>query len=174
MKRYFDTVILGLGFFFLGFGIFLLSERLSPRTVVFAAVQDSPKVITPTRLTISTAEIDLPVFSASIIDKQWDISREGISYLSSTPLPGRQGNSVFYGHNWHNLLGNLKKVTPGDTIVVTNNNGDQFKYIIHFVSVVSSNETHIYQNTPDYRLTIYTCTGVLDSKRLVVTAILSN
>ncbi len=172
MKRYFDTVILGLGLFFLGFGAYLVIERNAPRDIVFASTQESPTVISPSRITISSAGIDLPVYSASIVDRQWDISKEGVSYLSSTPLPGSLGNSVYYGHNWHNLLGDLKKVKPGDLIVVKNNNGDEFIYIVHFVSVVSSNETHIYQNTSDYRLTIYTCTGLLDSKRLVVTGIL--
>ena len=172
MKRYFDTVILGLGLFFLGFGCYLVIERNAPRDIVFARTLENPTVITPSRITISSAQIDLPVYSASIVDGQWGISKEGISYLSSTPLPGNIGNSVFYGHNWHNLLGDLKKVKPGDSITVKNNNGKEFVYIVHFVSVVSPNETHIYQNTTDYRLTIYTCTGLLDSKRLVVTGIL--
>lgn len=174
MKKYFDTVILGLGIFFLAFGCYLVYERHSPREIVFASTEPSQTIVTPTRLTISSSGIDLPIYGAEIIDNKWQITTQGISYLSTSPLPGQQGNSVMYGHNWANLLGSLKKVKTGDTIEVKNSDGAVYKYVVHFISVVTPDESHIYGNTADYRLTLYTCTGFLDSKRLVVTAILEN
>lgn len=173
MKRYFDTVILGLGIFFLAFSGYLVLERETPRNLVFAESSNS-KTVTPTRITIPSIAADLPVLPAQIIDRKWDITKDGVSYLVTTPVPGSQGNSVMYGHNWSNLLGNLEKVKTGDIIEIKNSNGKTYTYIIHFISVVTPDETHIYSNTPDHRLTIYTCTGFLDSKRLVVTAILQN
>jgi LPXTG-site transpeptidase (sortase) family protein len=173
MKRYFDTVILGLGIFFLCFGGYLIFERETPRNLVFAETSNN-KIVTPTRLTIPSINLDLPILPAHIKDQKWDITKDGVSYLVKTPVPGTLGNSVMYGHNWSNLLGNLEEVKTGDIIEVKNSDGNTYAYVIHFVSVVTPDETHIYNNTSDYRLTIYTCTGFLDSKRLVVTAILKN
>ncbi len=173
MKRYFDTLFIGLGLFFLGFGCFLVWERQSPRQLVFAMPSDS-STVTPIRLSIQSIDLDLPILSAPIQDGKWAITKDGVSYLSTSPLPGTLGNSVFYGHNWANLLGNLGQVKTGDEVIVSLSNGQVVEYRIHFISVVTPDETHIYQNTADYRLTLYTCTGLLDSKRLVVTAILES
>ncbi len=171
MKRYLDTVILGLGIFFLGFGTYLVIERHTPAHVYASVIEPNIKE-QPTRLTISSLDINLSIYPALIHDKKWDITKDGVSYLSTSPLPGDHGNSVLYGHNWPTLLGSLKHIQPGDIIEIQNNHGETFSYIVYFVSVVTPDETHIYQNTDDYRLTLYTCTGLLDSKRLVVTAIL--
>ena len=171
MKRYFDTVILGLGIFFLAFSGYLAIERTAPRDLVFATTSPS-KVVSPIRLTIDSIGLDLPVLGAKILDGKWDITKEGVSYLVTTPLPGSQGNSVMYGHNWSNLLADLKKIKTGDVIEIKNSDGKSYNYVVHFISTVTADETHIYSNTADYRLTLYTCTGFLDSKRLVVTAIL--
>lgn len=172
MKRYLDTVILGLGLFFLGFGIYLVYERISPRHPVFAnSSSQSSASTSPTRLTIPAGQIDLPILPATIINHKWELSRTGVSYLTTSPLPGHLGNSVMYGHNWGNLLGNLHAVKIGDPLVITLSDGQTLTYLVHFVSVVTPDETHIYDNTSDYRLTLYTCTGFLDSKRLVITAL---
>jgi LPXTG-site transpeptidase (sortase) family protein len=171
MKRYFDTVIIGLGLFFLGFGCFLVWERESPRQLVFAAPSDSA-VVTPIRLSIESIGLNLPIYSAPIQDGKWAITKEGVSHLSTSPLPGKIGNSVMYGHNWAGLLADLDRVQTGDTISVELSDGNVANYRIHFISIVTPDESHIYGNTPDHRLTIYTCTGFLDGKRLVVTAIL--
>ena len=174
MKRYFDTVILGLGIFFLGFGCYLVYERLAPRQLVYAANVRAQSPTSPVRLTIASIPLDLSVYPATINHGKWDLTREGISYLSTSPLPGSLGNSVMYGHNWHNLLGKLKNIQVGAPIVITDNHGQTLTYLVQFISVVTQDETHIYSNTSDYRLTLYTCTGFLDSKRLVVTAILAS
>lgn len=171
MKRYFDTLLLGLGLFFLGFGTFLVWERQSPRQLVFALPSDST-IVTPLRLSIESLGLNLPIYSASVQEGKWALTKHGVSHLSTSPLPGELGNSVFYGHNWSNLLGNLGNAKPGDSINVWLSNGQVVEYRIHFINVVTPDQSHIYRNTPDYRLTLYTCTGFLDSKRLVVTAIL--
>lgn len=171
MKRYFDTVILGLGIFFLGFTLYLVYERHAPPQSAYAQNSES-QLTTPTHLSIPSLALELPILPAQITDNKWDITKEGISYLTTSPLPGGSGNSVMYGHNWANLLGRLKHIKTGAVIEVKNSDGITHRYIVHFISIVTPDETHIYNNTADARLTLYTCTGFLDSKRLVVTAIL--
>jgi LPXTG-site transpeptidase (sortase) family protein len=168
MKRYFDTLFIGLGLFFLGFGSYLVWERESPRHLVFAS---ESSVATPIAISIESLALNLPIYPSSINEGKWETTKDGVSYLATSPLPGELGNSIIYG-NWGNLLGSLELINPGGKINIKMSSGKTLSYIVHFVTVVTPDETHIYGNTPDYRLTLYTCTGFLDSKRLVVTAIL--
>lgn len=172
MKRYLDTVILGLGIFFFCFGIYLVYERQTIKVFTYPSVISKSQSPTPIKLEIPSIKLSLPVHSATIENGKWPITTEGLSYLKSTPYPGELGNALFYGHNWPNLLGNLEDIKVGDEIIITNQSGHTFTYTVHFISIVKPTDTHIFQNTPDYRLTLYTCTGFLDTKRLVVTAIL--
>ena len=173
MKRYFDTVIIGLGLFFLGFGCFLVWERNAPKALAVALPPEGSIVKSaPTILRVDSLGLELQVIPARIVDQNWQITKDGVSYLTTSPLPGEQGNSVMYGHNWPAILGGLKHIKVGDQIQVQMSSGQHLTYTVHFVSVVTSDQTHIYANTTDYRLTLYTCTGFLDTKRLVVTAIL--
>ncbi len=173
MKRYFDTVIIGLGLFFLGFGCFLVWERNTPKAIAVAQTPEGSIVKSaPTLIRVDSLGLELQVIPARIVDQNWQITKDGVSYLTTSPLPGEQGNSVMYGHNWPAILGGLKHIKVGDQIQVQMSNGQHFTYTVHFVSVVTPDQSHIYANTSDYRLTLYTCTGFLDTKRLVVTAIL--
>jgi LPXTG-site transpeptidase (sortase) family protein len=171
MKRYLDTVILGLGIFFFCFGSYLVHERQTTKSFTYTSVIPSSISPNPIKLEIPRIKLSLPVHSAVIENGKWPITTEGVSYLKSTPYPGELGNTLFYGHNWPNLLGNLENTKVGDEIIITNQTGNTFIYTVHFISIVKPTDTHIFQNTSDHRLTLYTCSGLLDSKRLVVTAI---
>jgi LPXTG-site transpeptidase (sortase) family protein len=172
MKRYFDTVILGLGIVFLLFGCYLVWERTAPVNKVRAgSVSTQSTSAFPFRLVIPNHNIDVPIVASNITNGSWETTREGVSYLTSTALPGEAGNSVIYGHNWPNLLGNLKNVKPGDKIDVYKG-GEKYTYTVHYTMVVSPDQTHITFDTSDSRLTVYTCTGFLDAKRFVAVGIL--
>lgn len=75
-----------------------------------------------------------------------------------------------YGHNWTSILGNLPKVKTGDVITVTMHDGKKKDFRIEYTAVVTPDQDYIIDNTNDVRLTLYTCTGFLDSKRFVVVA----
>lgn len=175
MKLIFNLVILCSGLTLLLYGAYLVALRHRPVQLVQASTQIPQEVVTslPTHLEIPSLALELPIYPAEIVGGRWQTTSEGISYLTSSPLPGDVGNSVMYGHNWPNLLGNLHNIQPGDTISVYFGS-KRLDYVVHFVSVVSPAETSIYADTPDTRLTLYTCTGFLDSKRLVVTAQLAS
>ncbi|MBI3981065.1 sortase [Candidatus Microgenomates bacterium] len=165
------------GLFFLSWSAFLFWERNNPARLSFA-INKTYKVPTfsaqgqkPIRLKIDSQKIDLPVFPASLELEKWSDTKEGVSFLNSSALPGEKGNSVFYGHNWANLLGNLNKVKRGDKIEVFLEGGKKYTYYIYSTSVVTPDQTHIILPTNDTRLTIYTCTGLFDSRRFVAVAV---
>lgn len=165
----------GIGFLLFVLGAFLVWERNDPNRLSFRSYQQSSRSqetsVKPTLLSIPSVNISLPIYEAAIVKGKWQDTKSGVSYLSSSPVPGAIGNSIVYGHNWANLLGNLTKVKPGDEISVSFTSGKIKQFIVKFVTVVTPDETHILNQTSDNRLTIYTCTGWFDSKRLVVTAI---
>lgn len=131
----------------------------------FSVEQNAPKT-----LYIPKIGKVLAISPGQVVDNRWVISETGVSYLTTTPLPGSSGNSVLYGHNKWDILGRLVDLKPGDIIYVVSQKGDIAKYTVFETKEVTPNQVEILNNTSDSRLTIYTCTGFLDSARFVVVA----
>jgi len=108
-----------------------------------------------------------------MINDEWETTDKGVSFLDTSAIPGQLGNSIMYGHNWNSLLGNLKNVSPGQKIEIIDKNGLVTEFIVEIVQEVDPSNSDILAPTNDKRLTLYTCSGFLDSKRLVVTAFLA-
>jgi LPXTG-site transpeptidase (sortase) family protein len=173
----FGKILIFLGILLLIFGNYLVYERYSSKKLEFESVKTvktANSTSTPVKITIPSLGIENTIYGAKIIDNNWETTTRGISYLSDSPVPGEKGNSILYGHNWPSLLGNLTKIKTGDKINVTMDNGEERIFIVKFTYEVNPNQTQILNPTNDRRITIYTCTGFLDSKRFVVTALLEN
>ncbi|HUD18829.1 MAG TPA: sortase [Patescibacteria group bacterium] len=177
MARFAAIIFLTIGCSFLALGLFLMWQRNDPNSLAFYG----PDMVTlqtasasaqmPVRFSIPAARINLPVYPSVITEHTWADTKKGVSFLKTSPLPGEIGNSIIYGHNWNVLLGRLTTVKPGDKIFVTY--PDSLKvFTVRFTATISPNETFILKPTTDRRITVYTCTGFLDSKRFVVTATL--
>lgn len=168
MKRILGALYLSISICLLSYGAFLIYERTTPiptqQNKSLSQFHDSIF-----QLEIPSAHIVLPVYSASITGTTWQTTKRGVSYLSTSPLPGEPGNSVLYGHNWPNLLQPLHTVKPGNSIFITRL-GKTTRFIVRYVTIVEANEHSVYAASTSTKLTIYTCTGFLDTKRLVVTA----
>lgn len=139
-----------------------------------AHVQNTPvkkEKILPTRIIIKDVGIDLPIYPAKVENNTWETTENGVSYLTSSPLPGEKGNSVIYGHNWANLFGPLVNIQTGKEVDVEFADHSKKKFTVEYTSVVSPDESTILAPSNDKRITLYTCTGFLDSKRFVVVAI---
>lgn len=158
----------------MAFAAYLLYQRNFSNPLTFKA---KPQVIQntggqfPKSIEIPSIKANLDIVPASIHGKSWETTSNGVSYLKSTPLPGSKGNSVIYGHNWKSILGNLPQVKPGQKIWITMNDGVKKEFKVEYTATVDPSQTYIIDNTKDSRVTIYTCTGFLDSKRFVVVAL---
>jgi len=154
---------------------FLIYERFYPLSPVFAAASSEKSTASasvPVNLKISALGIDLPVVAARSVSGRFPTTREGITYLKDSSLPGEPaGVAVFYGHNWPRLLGNLKEIQVGQTITLGLQDSE-ITYRVDSIVVVSPSEASVLSPVPDWagRLILYTCSGFLDSRRLVVTA----
>lgn len=152
-----------------GLAGYLIFQRTAPVSKPsIDQIQASPSATL--NIAIPVLDIDLPVYQAKLSGTKWEYSTKGISHLSNTPWPGQPGNSVFYGHNWPNLLGKLNAIKIGDIFKISTVDGHELTYKVHQIDVVSPDHVEILDNTSDDRLTLFTCTGFLDSKRLVVWA----
>jgi len=151
---------------------FLIYQRNTPRRLAFDVENTVERVeneLYPTRITIDSLGIELPVAQSSIVDGKFQTTSKAVSFLTSSSAPGK-GNSVIYGHNWTSLFGDLVLAKPGMDITVSLNTGETKKYVVTSTAVVTPSQTEILDETEDSRLTIYTCTGFLDSKRFVTVA----
>ncbi|HRN70412.1 MAG TPA: sortase [Candidatus Woesebacteria bacterium] len=173
--RFISKVLITIGLLCIAIGSFLLWERNNPNRLAFTTYTQTNYQNTqliPVRIDIPSIQVNLPIVQSRIEQSNWNTTKDGVSYLSSSPIPGKKGNSILYGHNWSNLLGNLPQVKPGETIEIEYNNGSKNIFTIHSMGVVTPDQTHVLSSSNDTRITLYTCTGFLDSKRLVVTAVL--
>ena len=166
-------------FFFFGIICILLSLylvwiRYTPQSLAFNSLPPSTYTSTsqktPVRIDIARLNISLAIYPMTQTRGKWMATDKGVAYLSSTPLPGERGNSVLYGHNWPNLLGHLVAIRPGDDIIITFSDGTTKHFQVAFTTTVTPDETHVLSQGQDSRITLYTCTGFLDSKRFVAVA----
>src|SRR3990167_10367718 len=157
------------------YSIILLIQRYNPNRLMFhgkvpAFYSDQTNKNIPIAFGIPELGIDLPVIPAYIKKDKWDTTTGGISWLIASPIPGELGNSILYGHNWNSLLGDLENAQTGYTVEILYKNSVKRYFRISYIAIVNPNQIHVLNQTNDARLTIYTCTGFLDQKRLVVTA----
>jgi LPXTG-site transpeptidase (sortase) family protein len=124
----------------------------------------------PVGIKIDSINLSLPIIESKMTNGKWETTSKGVSFLDNSAIPGEIGNSIMYGHNWTSILGGIKDVKPGQKIEILHDSGAVSTYIVETVQEVSPNDAGILSQTDDIRLTLYTCSGFLDSKRLVVTA----
>ena len=148
--------------------------RYSPHRLAFSGYTPPKRQVVqnlhPTRIVIESVGIDIPVSEAEYTTT-WTLHSDGASHLSTSPVPGSVGNSIIYGHNWSGIFANLVRVRPGERIQIVLSDGTTEVFEVHAIDVVAADAIEVLQKTTDIRLTLYTCTGLFDQDRFVVTAI---
>ena len=124
----------------------------------------------PKTISIPSLQINLSVTPSQIVNGTWEIPRNSAGFLATSAKPGANGNIIIYGHNKNNILGNLKKVTKGDMVEIETEDRKVHVYIISGKTIVDPKDIALLSQTGHEVLTIHTCTGFLDSKRLIITA----
>lgn len=173
LSRLFITI--GILCYILGiYNIWLINtpNRLSFNSYSYAQEPQNRSKQVPTRIEITSIGINLPIIRSQIVDEQWQTTDVGVSYLGSSPVPGEIGNSVIYGHNWVSLFGNLPSILPGDEVKIEYEDKSTKTFLVKYTSTVTPETTSILAPTNDKRITLYTCSGFLDSERFVAVAFL--
>jgi LPXTG-site transpeptidase (sortase) family protein len=173
LNKYYPLFLIFLGFLLMSFaaGYRFYSERI----LSFSATPSNANAFenqknTPTRITIPKVKIDVPVEVSSIRDGVWGISNHGASFLDISAGIGSGGNIVMYGHNKAKIFGYIRNLKKGDLIELQDKDGVKHVYKVEETRVVEPNNLTYVEPKDKETLTLYTCTGLFDSKRHIVVA----
>lgn len=121
----------------------------------------------PTRITIPSLSLSLPVAPANIADNRWTLYEDKVSWLVTSKTPGG-GNVILFAHNREELFGDLKNLRLGERITVESA-GQKYSYLVKEKRKVTPSDVEAVLSEEN-RLTLYTCEGSFDQKRLIVIA----
>lgn len=127
----------------------------------------------PTRIIIPSQKIDLPIVEAKIINGYWEISETSASHGVGSANPKEKGNIVIFAHAREGLFYNLKDIKEDDEIQIFTKEGLR-KYTVFEILSVYPDQIEVIRPTKNETLTLYTCTGFADEKRLIVKALPMN
>lgn len=156
--------------------IFLIVIRIYPSSgppyqtaLVPTITQKISKTFSPpAAISIPAVNLNLPVAAATIVNNQWTLFDDRVSWLTTSKMPG-EGNVILFAHNRAHLFGDLKKVETGAEITVQS--GDKkYSYLVTEKRKVTPNDVEAVLSDGD-QLTLYTCDGSFDQKRLIVIAV---
>lgn len=114
--------------------------------------------------------VDSPISEQVFDNNNWTISEKEASYLKQSAKPGENGNIIIYGHNTREIMGNIRALKGNEVITLTTKNGEERNYQISLITEVNPDQTQYLLPTQEETLTLYTCSGFLDSKRFIVQA----
>ncbi len=144
----------------------VLSFKAAPIVVANAELRGS----VPTKVSIVQTGMQVDVLPTTIIDGIWQIPDGSAAYLESSARPKEDGNIIVYGHNKKDIFGPLHEVELGDTVDISAADGTKYSYTVAEIRVVKPDAVGEVLPTDQEVLTIYTCTGLFDSQRLVIKA----
>lgn len=160
---------------------FILSQPRKPTTyeassfssepvkIESGLLKGKPKGELPLRVIIPSLKIDVAVRPAKIIGGYWEVFEDSAGFGLGSAYPGEVGNTVIFAHTRPGLFQPLKDIKEG-TVVYVFTPGKWFSYKVEKITEVFPNQVEVIAPTPDETLTLYTCSGFADQKRLIVTA----
>lgn len=180
-KNHSENSKLTLGLALLVMGIILLSNIFQPKKVESSSFESEPVKISgfsenasdesqfPQRILIPEIQTDLNVQSAKLVNGYWEVFNDKAGWGEGTGVPGKNGNQVIFAHARDGLFGNLKYSEIGMKIYVFSKE-NWYSYEITEIKEVTPDQTEVIEPSDNEMLTLYTCSGFADSKRLIVMA----
>lgn len=171
MKRYNLFIVFGILLIVIGI---LLLGRLRMLTLPIgessiAKAHDLP--LWPKYIRIKSIGLNAGVSPGGYKDGKWVLDDNLVLYLPSSDRLGQGGNTILYAHNKENLFGNLKKVSVGDVVALGAANGEMYNYSIYSIEYIKPYQMEKISTNLKDTITLFTCDGWFDEKRLVVKAI---
>lgn len=133
-------------------------------------------------ITIQHINVHAPVLYDAPDNKEstfQNLLRNGVVHYPQTAKPGRQGNTVIFGHSSGRLLApgdykfifsKLEQLKRDDTILI-NYEGVLYTYKVDDMRIVSAYDMSVLRQANDHRLTLITCYPVgSNEKRYIVSA----
>lgn len=124
----------------------------------------------PIYINIPAVGVKLLVEEAHIVGDIWEISYDAASHLNKSANLSEDGNVVIYGHNRNSLFGPIRWLSEGDLIEVTSEEDGKYTFKVAKTFITTPDDIQYVLPKETETLTLYTCTGFLDSKRHIVIA----
>jgi LPXTG-site transpeptidase (sortase) family protein len=166
-RKVFGRILMSAGVFAILTTIFLTQMAyIAPNKQTIVLSQEIPANIYPISITFNnhTFQVEKGTFKYGL----WPLSDSNPTYLESSGIPGSSGNIIIYGHNKPAIFGNLSALKEGSEVHLTTNNNQTLTYKINSIKKVFPQDVEILQQGSEEQLTLFTCTGLFDSMRLVV------
>ena len=170
-----------LGLALMALGVILIYGQFSgknePESYTFAnepvdisgLSQETESENLPVRIVIPRLSINLDVKKAEIVDGYWEVFTDSAAWGVGSGLPGSVGNQVIFAHAREGLFLPLKSVEK-DMLIYVLTNGNWYEYKVNEIKEVYPDQVEVISPTEDETLTLYTCSGFQDTKRLIVVA----
>lgn len=123
----------------------------------------------PVRIIIPSLSVDLEVETAPIVKGYWKVFPDKAGFGQGSAFPGQKGNQVIFAHAREGLFLPLKEIKEEDEIYVLTDNG-WFFYEVREIKTVLPEQIEVIAPTDDETLTLFTCSGFADTKRLIIVA----
>ncbi|MFC1649503.1 sortase [Patescibacteria group bacterium] len=105
-------------------------------------------------------------------NETWNVSENIANFATITDLPNTTGgNTVIYGHNSSNIFKHLDDINIDDKAVLYTDNGHVFEYRLAEIVELDPTDVSILEPTEHPRLTLLTCKGLLNEKRVALSFI---
>ena len=125
--------------------------------------------LAPDRILIPSLSLDLAVKPAKVIDGKWEVFEDSAAFGIGSAIPGSRGNSVIFAHAREGAFLPLRKIKIGYRIYLVV--GEKiYTYSVFDIHEVMPNDLSVLSAGDEEILTLYTCSGFQDMKRLIVTA----
>lgn len=146
-----------------------LTFSTEPVKVLEFELTEIPGQLKPRKILVPRLGIELEVKESEVKGGYWEVFESSAGWGKGSSPPGYNGNQVIFAHAREGLFDNLDKIRIEDNVYVFNEK-EWFSYRVSEIKEVYPGETEVIQKTEDERLTLYTCSGYRDQKRLVVIA----
>ncbi len=133
------------------------------------SVSEIDEASLPKQIIIPSLGIDLAVNKAKVVEGYWEVFTDSAGWGEGSGIPGANGNQVIFAHARKGLFLSLRQVREEMKIEVVTDDS-QYTYEIIEIKEVYPYQTEVIEPTDDETLTLYTCSGFADSKRLIVIA----
>jgi LPXTG-site transpeptidase (sortase) family protein len=123
----------------------------------------------PVYIEIDSLGIKLNVVETSIVNGVWEIPENSAGHLNTSSGIG-SGNMVIYGHNKNNIFGPIRWIKNDASVILTGTDGKKYNYKVVETKEVFPSDIGYVMEKNEETLTLYTCSGIFDSKRFIIIA----
>lgn len=127
-----------------------------PTPVALPFEEDEPEPVIPLgRIAIPAIGIDAPMFDGIRLPT-FDM---GPGHWPGSAMPGQLGNVVIGGHRTESNadFGDLDVLAPGDEVIMTDNSGASFTYLVQSTEIIDPFAATIIYQTREMTATLFAC-----------------